>query len=144
LEDGTFVSGSNVGVLKQWNDGGTVLQTFSIGRDIFVYQVIELNSKIILSSAGSFGNDNVVHIWQRSSGTSLRALRIHSNSVFGLVKLNGNRFLTGSYDLTMRVWDGRGESVEVIQVQHSIDAMRRVGNVIVTTNMNRLEVRQLK
>jgi len=138
LDDGTFVTGSADNTMKRWNDQKETLQSFSKHPEV-VMTVMKLNRDVIVSTSC-----NTVYIWAVSTGECLHTLTLHTELVFGLVKLSIDMFVTGSWDKTLRVWSDSGVCVETIESEHEIMAMARVGDVIVTSNANTMEIRKLK
>jgi len=140
LEDGSFVSGSFDTTIKRWYEkDGRVLQTFSGHLGIF-HIVMELKSDIIITST----RDHTVTIRKVSTDECLRTI-YHCESVTGMVKLSEDMFATSSGDKTIRVVNStKGECIETIRTNESVYSMIRLGNVIVTSERDRIRVRKLK
>jgi len=136
LEEGSFASGSYDKTIKIWKER-RVLHILS-GHSSWVHRVIELNNNTIVSTSG----DKTVKIWKRRQ--CIHTLTPHSETTYGLVRLSGNKFATGSIKSMIHIWTEEGECLQTIQTNDLIDAMTRVGDVIVTANSNILEIRQMR
>jgi len=141
LEDGSFVSGSGDTTIKRWEKNGTVLQVLS-GHNDWVRKMIQLNSHVLVSAS----DDMTLKMWQISTAECLRTLTLHSSYIYGLINLSDkqHKFASGSMDNTLRVWDDKGDCIQVIKTKYAIEAMTRLGDgSICTVSRNRLEIRRL-
>jgi len=155
LEDGSFASGFEAvksdddsdgsheypfnNTLKRWNQKGEVLLVFAKFSSS-VLQLIELQRDVIVSADGDGG----LMMWNATNGDCLRSMFLHLNGLYGLIKLSEDTFITGSFDNTIRVWDDRGDCLNVIKTDVDFCQMTRVGNAIVTTTRGMFEIRRLK
>jgi len=137
LNDGSFVSASTDSTVKRWDENGMVIQTFSEDLTGGFVRVIELTSDVIVASSL-----DTTLIWKVSTGDLLRKTSLRSEA---LIKLSNDKFVTGSTDNMIHVWNGiTGECIETITSDDPIEAMTRVGDSILTTSGDLMEVRRLK
>jgi len=140
LEDGTFLSGSYDKTLKRWDETGKVLQSLS-GHTQPIWRVMELKSDIAVSAS----MDYTAMVWRISTAEHLRTLTIHNAYVYGVENLpSRNKFVTGSWDKSLRVWDSVTENcIEVIQLQQRVQATitLRDGSIVIANN-DLLEIRR--
>jgi len=149
LEDGSFVSGSHDMTLKRWSQSGLLLQTH-IGHTGWIYRIIELESNLLVTA--SF--DRTIRMWKlpprdllqpkSSSEACIRTLCLHSDVVYGLVKVSSTKFVSGSYDNTIRVWDAKGECLETVNTETRMSAMTLFKNAVVTLGKFKCEIRMLR
>jgi len=134
------VSGSDDGVTVIWDESGNIIQDFTSGVKESVYRMMELDRDIIVASTF----DCTVKVWKVSTGQLLHTLTQYRELVHTLVRLSGDKFATGS-DSTIRVWSGtKGECFETISPDDQFFSMARVGDFLVTTSGDLMEVRRLK
>jgi len=139
LEDGSIVSGAVGGELRRWDTSGRLLQAFLGGHTI--HQVIEWKHNVILSGSG----DCSIKLWNATSGDCLRTMTVPSSlGIYGLIPLSRDKFVSGSSDGVIRVWDERGRCIETIRSRTPITLMIRVGEAIVTGSQDTLEVWRLR
>jgi len=93
--------------------------------------------------------DKTVRVWSISAGECLQTLGYNSAFCHALVRLSESKFVVG-YDKTIRVGDERGDWKQHIDAHtetnliEGITAMVRIGDVIVTSSEQKLEMRQLR
>uniref|UniRef100_A0A2C9JHZ5 Phospholipase A-2-activating protein n=1 Tax=Biomphalaria glabrata TaxID=6526 RepID=A0A2C9JHZ5_BIOGL len=100
---GVMLTGSADKTIKAWK-AGKCIQTFK-GHEDCVRALAVVNESEFLSSS----NDATVRRWALNTGDCLAIYYGHTNYVYSLSILpNGQDFITGGEDRTMRVWtDGR-------------------------------------
>jgi len=142
LGNGSFVTGGEWDkTLKRWSsDDGTVLMNFTTSNSDSIWTVAELNSDIIVSVDMS----STIILWNISTGDRLHTLTLHSDTVCSLVKLSTNKFVSGSNDKTIRVWDYKGNCIETIQTEDAIGAIARSGDDFITFHERGIAIRRLK
>jgi len=137
LEDGTFVSASDGGMVKRWDANGTVIQCFSRHSDPVVSLMEFSKSDIIVAS-----RQESMTFWKVSTGQLLHTVKTTNCSV---MKLSKDRFVTGSADRTISVWDSTtGECIETIMTGYRIDTIARVKDSILTIGPDLIELRRLR
>jgi len=145
LSDGSFVSGGEDRYIYQWGNGRV---TEFEGHSWTITSLIELKEDVIVSASA----DNILKFWRVSTvkccktvtlplfaaGPSYQSIRPQ------LVHLPMEMFATASHDGVIRVWNIRGECVQSIETSYPIDAVMRVGQMIVTASRQLIEIRLLK
>jgi len=138
LVDGSFVSGSADKTLKNWDETGKLLQSF-VGHSQRINRVIELKRDVIVSASEDF----LVKIWRVSTGECINTLTAHSSSVYGLEKVKGGMFVSGSLtDGIIALWDANGVCVETIRTGNRIRSMTTLRDgSLVTGDYKLMEIR---
>ena len=101
-----LASASGDGMAKLWNvrDGLCVKEFASKDRGLACVEFSEDGRSIL---AG--GNDQVIYEYDTSTGDLVRELVGHRGLVRSLhLDSSNNRIVSGSYDMSVKVWDGRG------------------------------------
>jgi len=117
-----------VELLKRWNsEDGTVLQVIS---GMSAWKVIEVRSDVIACAS--------------TDSTRTLTFSHYTSHCYSLAKLSKDKFVSGGSGRRMIVWNEKGDRIDSIMTQYETTAITRVGDAIVSANMNRLEIRQLK
>jgi len=139
LKDGSFVSGSDDGMVKRWNEAGEVLQSFPGDSDWS--SLLELRPNIIVMITSHCYSMRVQNL---STGECICIRNAHSDFVCGLVKIAEDKFLSASFDKKIKVWNEQGNCIETIKWGDSITAIARHRDTIVTASIGRIEFRRLQ
>jgi len=147
LTDGSMISVS-YDKMTRWNiEGGTVLQDFT-EQWKGTLQVIELKPDVIVGAS----EHGMLTMWKASTGECFHTMTLSipdekrkvSNSIYGLVKLSEDAFVSGSVDQLIREWNFKGECVQTIKAEYEISAMTRLGASIISVHSKRLDVWPLR
>jgi WD40 repeat protein len=84
-------------------DINTATQICSFTTGYFVYCVNFAPSGLV---AVSCGDEGTIHLWNTKTGRQLKSARFHETSIMSVAfDVSGERIVTGSDDLTSRIWD---------------------------------------
>lgn len=70
-----------------------------------------------LHTVFSCSDDHTVHLWDLTSGESLKSMSGHNDYVRCGIEMN-SQVLTGSYDHTVKLWDVRSKTSQCISIKH--------------------------
>ena len=127
--DGKYVlTGSNDNTIKLWDvNAAKELKTY-IGHKDWITSITFLNDGEYFLSAS---NDNTVCLWNINQETPLKVFKMNSTvSTLIITKIG---FITGMYDGTIRIFDLKGEEINVIKAHDKV-----VNHLEVTNNMDTL------
>ncbi|NJR31490.1 F-box/WD repeat-containing protein [bacterium] len=121
-----LASASGDGMAKLWNltDGQCVKEFSSRDRGLACVEFSE-DGRTILAG----GNDQVIYEYDTNSGDLVRELVGHQGLVRSLhLDTSHNRVVSGSYDMSVKVWDGRrGRTAEMAGSRSASKAGRPAG-----------------
>jgi len=149
LEDGSFVSGSEDGVVKMWDNNGIVLQFFC-GHSGGIYKVIKINSDTIVSAS----SDLTAKIWKVSTGECLHTLSFDDPLPgFELETISEDAFVSAHQRATgpvVRAWNDKGDLISIVTQKPQNDItlisdviVRLRDGSIVVANKYQLGIRKL-
>jgi WD40 repeat protein/serine/threonine protein kinase len=121
--DGKFlVSGSRDSTIKVWDvTRGHVTLTLPV--HVYMIAAVSWSPDGRRLAAGD-GEDDSIHLYDATSGKKVGTLRGHSDVVHSVAWSPDGRFLaSGSWDKTVRVWDGvSGKVIHTLRDTHSGDS----------------------
>src|SRR5262249_3360667 len=121
-----MASAGEDGRIKIWNSRKSeVLNEFKAGPAKVMSLLFYRHDRVATG-----GSDNVIRLWDISSGTELRRLEGHTGSVSALAAdPEGKMLVSGSFDTTIRVWPlgTEGASATTARMDHRGDTEARRG-----------------
>jgi len=134
LSDGSFVTGSDDGLLKRWREENieVVLQTFS--RCLGVRHVVEVNPDTIASW------NLEVQLWRISTGERIRALDSEGTTAIAAL---GRSMLASASKCYVDLWGEKGDHIERIGKWLGVYQLTRLrdGSVVISSR-RRVEIRK--
>ena len=129
--DGNLIlASSDKGIYRLYDLGsGKLLQELK-GHQGKVYRAYIHRDKAITA-----GWDNTARVWDLNSGTCLHVLRGHTYAVYSAIITEDEKYITGSSDGTIRVWDSNGKEIrEIAYHQDEIFHIEAEGDILVSAS----------
>jgi WD40 repeat protein len=120
-ENTTIASASNDCTIKIWNyTNGQLVKTIEELREEFV---VTFDDLVLLSNGYLVGSNNLnyysIIVWNVTNATIVESLKGHTAYVTSLVLVKSDLLATGSYDMTIRLWNLTSFSLQkIIKDEH--------------------------